>query len=138
MRPYPSVGHVTYCSYSDTFASKLAAINDDTADASIGNVTGSNAVNVFLGIGLPWSFAAIYWVGQGEQGLEVKAGTLSFAVLLFCIEACVAITILMLRRKFAGGELGGPRPLKIISSISFVSLWLFYLAMSTAKGYCKI
>jgi len=101
-------------------------------------VTGSNAVNVFLGIGLPWSFAAIYWVQKGEQGLEVKAGTLSFAVMLFCIEAFLAITILMLRRKFAGGELGGPRQLKIISSISFVSLWLFYLGMSTAKGYCKI
>jgi solute carrier family 8 (sodium/calcium exchanger) len=34
----------------DTFASKVAAIEDDTADASVGNVTGSNAVNVFLGM----------------------------------------------------------------------------------------
>ena len=33
----------------DTFASKTAAIQDETADASVGNVTGSNAVNVFLG-----------------------------------------------------------------------------------------
>ena len=32
----------------DTFASKTAAIQDETADASVGNVTGSNAVNVFL------------------------------------------------------------------------------------------
>ncbi|KAG7217761.1 hypothetical protein INR49_020931 [Caranx melampygus] len=31
-----------------TFASKVAAIQDQYADASIGNVTGSNAVNVFL------------------------------------------------------------------------------------------
>lgn len=36
----------------DTFASKVAAIQDQYADASIGNVTGSNAVNVFLGIGV--------------------------------------------------------------------------------------
>lgn len=35
----------------DTFASKVAAIQDKYADASVGNVTGSNAVNVFLGIG---------------------------------------------------------------------------------------
>ncbi len=34
----------------DTFASKVAAIEDDCADASVGNVTGSNAVNVFLGM----------------------------------------------------------------------------------------
>ena len=54
-------------STSDTFASKTAAIEDDTADNSVGNVTGSNAVNVFLGIGIAWSLAAIYWESQGEQ-----------------------------------------------------------------------
>merc|ERR1711937_1111184 len=35
-------------SVPDTFASKTAAIEDDTADNSVGNVTGSNAVNVSL------------------------------------------------------------------------------------------
>merc|ERR1711871_841731 len=35
-------------SLPDTFASQQAAIQDDTADASVGNVTGSNSVNVFL------------------------------------------------------------------------------------------
>lgn len=44
----------------DTFASKVAAIQDKYADASVGNVTGSNAVNVFLGIGVAWTIAAIY------------------------------------------------------------------------------
>uniref|UniRef100_A0A8C8DVX5 Solute carrier family 8 member 1b n=1 Tax=Oryzias sinensis TaxID=183150 RepID=A0A8C8DVX5_9TELE len=39
-------------SVPDTFASKVAATQDQYADASIGNVTGSNAVNVFLGIGV--------------------------------------------------------------------------------------
>merc|ERR1719290_588843 len=34
-------------SVPDTFASKTAAIEDETADASVGNVTGSNAVNMF-------------------------------------------------------------------------------------------
>lgn len=41
--------------YLDTFASKVAAIQDKYADASVGNVTGSNAVNVFLGIGVAWT-----------------------------------------------------------------------------------
>merc|ERR1712203_535957 len=54
-------------SVPDTFASKTAAIEDDTADASVGNVTGSNAVNVFLGIGIAWTMAAIYWETQGEK-----------------------------------------------------------------------
>ena len=51
----------------DTFASKTAAIEDETADNSVGNVTGSNAVNVFLGIGIAWTMAAIYWESQGES-----------------------------------------------------------------------
>ena len=50
----------------DTFASKVAAIQDSTADNSVGNVTGSNAVNVFLGIGVAWSIAAIYHAYHGN------------------------------------------------------------------------
>merc|ERR1719352_1780339 len=52
-------------SVPDTFASKTAAIEDESADNSVGNVTGSNAVNVFLGIGIAWTMAAIYWESQG-------------------------------------------------------------------------
>lgn len=43
-------------SLPDTFASMTAADQDENADAAIGNVTGSNSVNVFLGLGLPWVF----------------------------------------------------------------------------------
>lgn len=52
--------------FADTFASKVAAIQDKYADASVGNVTGSNAVNVFLGIGIAWSMAAIYHAWHGN------------------------------------------------------------------------
>jgi len=48
-------------SVPDTFASMMSARQDENADNSIGNITGSNSVNVFLGLGLPWLFAAIYW-----------------------------------------------------------------------------
>jgi solute carrier family 8 (sodium/calcium exchanger) len=37
-----------------------AARTSDYADAAIGNITGSNSVNVFLGLGLPWVIAAQY------------------------------------------------------------------------------
>ena len=47
-------------SLPDTFASKIAAVTEKTADNSIGNVTGSNSVNVFLGLGLPWIIASVY------------------------------------------------------------------------------
>ncbi|CAG0923050.1 unnamed protein product [Notodromas monacha] len=47
-------------SLPDTFASMSAARQEKFADLAIGNVTGSNSVNVFLGLGLPWMIAAIY------------------------------------------------------------------------------
>merc|ERR1719446_1043467 len=52
-------------SLPDTFASMQAARDDKYADNSIGNVTGSNSVNVFFGLGLPWLIGAIYWAGAG-------------------------------------------------------------------------
>ena len=51
-------------SMPDTFASKTAAIMEKTADSSVGNVNGSNSVNVFLGLGLPWVIASIYWAAK--------------------------------------------------------------------------
>ena len=51
-------------SVPDLFASKQAATQEKTADNSIGNVTGSNSVNVFLGLGMSWLVATIYWSAQ--------------------------------------------------------------------------
>jgi len=122
-------------SVPDTFASKTAAIEDETADASVGNVTGSNAVNVFLGIGIAWTMAAIYWEAQG-QIFKVPVGSLGFSVTVFCIEAGLAILILLIRRNPAvGGELGGPKVFKTISSAIFVFFWVFYVMISALEAY---
>uniref|UniRef100_A0A670KIB6 Sodium/calcium exchanger 1 n=1 Tax=Podarcis muralis TaxID=64176 RepID=A0A670KIB6_PODMU len=94
-------------SVPDTFASKVAATQDQYADASIGNVTGSNAVNVFLGIGVAWSIAAIYHAANG-RAFEVQPGTLAFSVTLFTIFAFISVGVLLYRRRpEIGGELGG-------------------------------
>merc|ERR1712183_8498 len=122
-------------SVPDTFASKTAAIEDETADASVGNVTGSNAVNVFLGIGIAWTMAAIYWEAQGKTFL-VPVGSLGFSVTIFCIEALLAIIILLIRRNPAvGGELGGPKFFKTISASIFVFFWVFYVMISALEAY---
>jgi len=125
-------------SVPDTFASKTAAIEDESADASVGNVTGSNAVNVFLGIGIAWTMAAIYHESQGNS-FKVPVGSLGFSVTIFCIEAGLAILILFLRRNPAiGGELGGPKLYKTISAAIFVFFWVFYVAISALEAYGKI
>lgn len=51
-------------SLPDTFASRWAAVTEDTADAAIGNITGSNSVNVLLGLGLPWVIQAVYYAAK--------------------------------------------------------------------------
>lgn len=122
-------------SVPDTFASKTAAIEDETADASVGNVTGSNAVNVFLGIGIAWSMAAIYWESQGLT-FDVPVGSLGFSVTVFCIEALLAIAILLARRSPAvGGELGGPKAMKTFTAGIFVFFWVFYVMLSSLEAY---
>ncbi|XP_065353879.1 sodium/calcium exchanger Calx isoform X1 [Cloeon dipterum] len=122
-------------SVPDTFASKVAAIQDKYADASVGNVTGSNAVNVFLGIGIAWSIAAVHHALNGDT-FKVDPGNLAFSVTIFCSEAALAIMILLLRRsKRVGGELGGPMPYKLLSSVCLFSLWLIYLLLSTLEAY---
>ena len=58
-------------SLPDTFASKVAAVNDKFADSSVGNVTGSNAVNVFLGVGVAWFTAAVYHEVKGMVNFRI-------------------------------------------------------------------
>ncbi|XP_030074626.1 sodium/calcium exchanger 1-like isoform X5 [Microcaecilia unicolor] len=125
-------------SVPDTFASKVAAIQDQYADASIGNVTGSNAVNVFLGIGVAWTIAAIYWASKGQPFL-VKPGTLAFSVTLFTILAFFSVAVLLYRRRpTIGGELGGPRAAKVLAMVVFISLWLLYILLASLEAYCHI
>ena len=112
-------------SLPDTFASRSAALADATADAAVGNVTGSNAVNVFLGLGLPWMIGALYWSRKGatpewaarypdqaalypQGGFVVPAGDLGYSVTVFCVCAVLCLGTLTLRRSVLGGELGGP------------------------------
>ncbi|XP_053305003.1 sodium/calcium exchanger 1-like isoform X2 [Spea bombifrons] len=123
---------------ADTFASKVAAVQDPFADASIGNVTGSNAVNVFLGLGIAWSIAAIYWAGKGQTFL-VDPGSLAFSVTLFTGLSIICLSTLLYRRRQAiGGELGGPWIPKVFTSLLFLSLWLLYILLASLEAYCHI
>ncbi|CAG5113164.1 Oidioi.mRNA.OKI2018_I69.chr2.g7297.t1.cds [Oikopleura dioica] len=137
----PAVNSITLValgtSLPDLFASKIAATNEPNADDSVGNVTGSNSVNVFLGLGLPWTMAAIYHASQGSV-FQVPAGSLAFSVTVFSICAVTTIGFLFARRTlsyFGNAELGGPNKQKWASGIFLITLWLFYVLMSTLQAY---
>jgi len=138
-------------SLPDTFASKAAAVNEEHADSSIGNITGSNSVNVFLGLGLPWALAAIYWAVWGSLnedawrarylsedwyspsvpvGFAVPAGDLGFSVGVFVFCGCCTLFLLLLRRAVLGFELGGPPIFASVSGGIMVALWFIYVGVS--------
>lgn len=101
-------------------------------------MTGSNSVNVFLGLGVAWSIAAIAKAARGVK-FKVSAGNLGFSVVIFCVTAVTAIAVMMLRRsKRVGGELGGTKSYKLPTSLFFCFLWIFYIVMSSLQTYCHI
>ena len=101
-------------------------------------MTGSNSVNVFLGLGVAWSIAAIAKAARGVKFI-VPAGNLGFSVVIFCVTAVTAIAVMMLRRnKRVGGELGGAKSYKLPTSLFFCFLWIFYIVMSSLQTYCHI
>jgi solute carrier family 8 (sodium/calcium exchanger) len=124
-------------SLPDTFASMIAATGEPYADAAIGNVTGSNSVNVFLGLGLPWVIALI-WEQSNPNGngkYFVPAGALGFSVVVFVICAILCISVLLLRRCIIGGELGGSPNGRIGTAIFMFFLWLVYIVMCICNAY---
>ena len=61
---------------------------------------------------------------------------MGFSVTVFCSAALLAILILLLRRNPAvGGELGGPKSVKTVTSGIFVCFWLFYVLVSALEAY---
>ena len=123
---------------ADTFASKVAAVGDHYADSSVGNVTGSNAVNVFLGIGIAWTIAAVKHRINNKPFL-VDPGSLAFSVTVFTVSALFAVALLVFRRRPAiGGELGGPTKYKIPTVAFLCFLWLLYIVLSSLESYCHI
>ena len=130
--------------YVDTFASRIAARLEKDADAAIWNVTGSNSVNVFLGLGIAWTIAALYHVysPNGKGVFRVDPGSMKFSVILFTSLALVAILLLLIRRfvPMCGqkGELGGTRAASWISALFLILLWVVYVILSTLEGFCII
>lgn len=134
----PGVTAITFValgtSLPDTFASMQAAQQEKYADAAVGNVTGSNSVNVFLGLGLPWVVATLYELGNDRQYF-VPAGSLGFSVVVFIICAVMCIICLLVRRWKVGGELGGSKTGRTASLVFLVSLWFIYIIMSIMQAY---
>ena len=163
----PSVTAITFValgtSLPDTFASMQAARGDKYADNSIGNVTGSNSVNVFFGLGVPWLMGAVYWAASGVTpdwlarfdpitgdsplpqdifdaykttgAFVVPSGDLGLSVIVFTVCAIITIGLIFLRRAMGAYELGGPAGPKWATFTLLIILWIVYIVVSTMSTY---
>ncbi|CAM8928088.1 unnamed protein product [Rhodiola kirilowii] len=121
-------------SWPDLVASKIAAERQTTADSAIANITCSNSVNIYVGIGIPWLIDTAYNYIAYREPLYIKnAQGLSFALLVFFCTSIGCIVVLVFRRVTLGAELGGPRIWAWATSIYFMSLWVIFVVLSSLK-----
>uniref|UniRef100_A0A0K8SFP5 Calx-beta domain-containing protein n=3 Tax=Lygus hesperus TaxID=30085 RepID=A0A0K8SFP5_LYGHE len=119
-------------SLPDTFASRTATVGGSTADDAIGNINGSNSVNVFLGLGLPWLMATVHHYKEGTE-FRMSSEGLGFSVLLFLVSAVIAMVVLTVRRNvayFGKAEIGGPSVGKWGTFSLFVAVWIAYVTLT--------
>ncbi|XP_050364658.1 magnesium/proton exchanger [Argentina anserina] len=121
-------------SWPDLVASKIAAKRQLTADSAIANITCSNSVNIYVGIGVPWLIdtAYNYFVFKEPLRIENAAG-LSFSLLVFFATSVGCIAVLVIRRLTLGAELGGPKIWAWITFVFFMLLWIIFVVLSSLK-----
>ncbi|KAK9136864.1 hypothetical protein Sjap_007458 [Stephania japonica] len=121
-------------SWPDLVASKIAAERQTTADSAIANITCSNSVNIYVGIGVPWLIDTVYNFIAYKEPLRIQnAASLSFSLLIFFLTSIGCIVVLVLRRLIIGAELGGPRVWAWITSVYFMALWVVFVVLSSLR-----
>ncbi|CAI5462644.1 unnamed protein product [Closterium sp. Yama58-4] len=122
-------------SVPDLLASRTAARLSPSADVAIANITGSNAVNVFVGLGLAWLIKAGYEKAVSGDSLFVPhLPNLEVSVIAFLCTTVVFVIIMGLRRNLAGGELGGARGWAWLAFSLFILSWCGFLAVTAVMS----
>ena len=112
------------------FVSRLAMMHDSNCQAALENMTGSNSVNVFVGLGVPWLIASVYHAvaPSGKGVYSVPAGSLSFSVALYCGVAGLCTIFQLYRRVFIGADFGGSsKAQSLISAVLLTVVWIVYV-----------
>ncbi|GMY16938.1 magnesium/proton exchanger 1 isoform X1 [Fagus crenata] len=121
-------------SWPDLVASKIAAERQTTADSAIANITCSNSVNIYIGIGIPWLIDTAYNFIAYREPLRINnAEGLSFSLLVFFCSSVGCIAVLVYRRLTLGAELGGPRLWAWVTCVYFMLLWIIFVVLSSLK-----
>ncbi|PON65893.1 Sodium/calcium exchanger membrane region [Parasponia andersonii] len=121
-------------SWPDLVASKIAAERQTTADSAIANITCSNSVNIYVGIGVPWLIDTAYNFIAYREPLRIEnAAGLSYSLLVFFSTSVGCIVVLVFRRLTLGAELGGPKLWAWVTSVYFMLLWIIFVVLSSLR-----
>src|SRR4051794_10803620 len=99
------------------------------------HINGSICINVFLGLGVPWLFCAIYRESRGEV-FVVDTRELYWCVVIYVGLSIVSTATLLLRRNLTicgRAEFGGPKTMKICCGVFMFLLWILYVALTWLK-----
>ena len=122
------------------FVSRLAILHDDDAQSALENMCGSNSVNVFLGLGVPWLIGSLYHklAPRGRGSYNIPPGSLSFAVALYCGVGGICVLFQLYRRFVVRADFGGTsKAQSYIGAGALVTMWVVYTVVtcdSTASG----
>ncbi|XAR58427.1 hypothetical protein NMG60_11013812 [Bertholletia excelsa] len=111
-------------SWPDLVASKIVAEHQIMADSAIANITCSNSVNIYVGIGVPWLIDTAYNFIALREPLRIQnAKGLGFSLIIFFCTfiGCIAVI------------LGGPKPWAWLTSVYLMLLWVIFVVLSSLK-----
>ena len=91
-----------------------------------------SGLRLFLGLGLPWTMASVYHIANGTE-FYYPAGSLVFSVLVFFAFAVVCIALLVFRRFYYDGELGGNKMFAYACSAFLGFSWFTYILVSSLQ-----
>jgi solute carrier family 8 (sodium/calcium exchanger) len=127
-------------SLPDYYASKAIAQDKSItyADAAIGSIFGANAINIFIGLGLPWTISSIYYEGYRDEyyflGFESGAD-ITFCLVMFFVASFLTFMVLYIRRNHFSGELGGNLDGKCFSGIVLFISWALFVVLTVMGCY---
>jgi solute carrier family 8 (sodium/calcium exchanger) len=115
------------------FVSRLSVVHDLDANPALENMTGSNSVNVFVGLGIPWLIGSLYhgYAPAGKGEYRVPAGSLGFSLGIFFGVAVIAVLFQMVRRWVHGADFGGQSKAASNAGALFLTVvWMVYVLVA--------
>mgnify|MGYP003389654656 CR=1 FL=1 len=108
------------------------------ADDVFNPIAAANGANIFLGLGLPWTIATIYQWAEKDSNFYIgrmETGDINFACVSLLIATACFVIILVMRRFFAQGEIGGTNEGRFCTSFVMFMLWIIFVVLNCLNCY---